>query len=294
MRVQNQKLSEEASYAKELASAAAVELKNLAGEVTKLSLQNAKLEKELMTVRDLANSRVAVQMVNGVNRKYSDARSGRKGRISSRANDLSGAGLDDFDSWSLDADDLRLELQARKQREAALESALSEKEFVEEEFRKKAEEAKKREEALENDLANMWVLVAKLKKEGGIVPESNIDKKFDGAENINGQQNNGHECNFVFKDQHLDLSKPHGEIPKEEPLVVRLKARMQEMKEKELKYLGNGDANSHVCKVCFESPTAAILLPCRHFCLCKSCSLACSECPICRTNITDRLFAFTS
>lgn len=294
LRVQNQKLSEEASYAKELASAAAVELKNLAGEVTKLSLQNAKLEKELMTVRDLANSRVAVQMVNGVNRKYSDGRSGRKGRISSRANDLSGAGLDDFESWSLDADDLRLELQARKQREAALESALSEKEFVEEESRKKAEEAKKREEALENDLANMWVLVAKLKKEGGIVPESNIDKKFDGAENINGQQNNDHECNFLSKEQHLDVSKPHGEIPKEEPLVVRLKARMQEMKEKELKYLGNGDANSHVCKVCFESPTAAILLPCRHFCLCKSCSLACSECPICRTNITDRLFAFTS
>jgi len=27
--------------------------------------------------------------------------------------------------------------------------------------------------------------------------------------------------------------------------------------------------------------------------VCKSCSLACSECPICRTNITDRLFAFT-
>ena len=45
-------------------------------------------------------------------------------------------------------------------------------------------------------------------------------------------------------------------------------ARMQEMKEKELKYLGNGDVNSHICKVCFESPTAAILLPCRHFC-CK-------------------------
>ncbi|MCH92724.1 kinesin-related protein 11-like, partial [Trifolium medium] len=188
LRVQNQKLSEEASYAKELASAAAVELKNLAGEVTKLSLQNAKLEKELMTVRDHANSRAVVQTVNGVNRKYSDARSGRKGRISSRANDFSGAGLDDFESWSLDADDLRLELQARKQREAALEAALSEKEFVEEEFRKKAEEAKKREEALENDLANMWVLVAKLKKEGGTVPESNIDKTIDGAENINDKK----------------------------------------------------------------------------------------------------------
>ncbi|XP_058785654.1 kinesin-like protein KIN-7D, mitochondrial [Vicia villosa] len=294
LRVQNQKLSEEASYAKELASAAAVELKNLAGEVTKLSLQNAKLEKELMTVRDLANSRAAIQTVNGVNRKYSDARSGRKGRISSRVNDISGAGLDDFESWSLDADDLRLELQARKQREAALEAALSEKEFVEEEFRKKTEEAKKREEALENDLANMWVLVAKLKKDGGTVPESNIDKKIDGAQNFNDRKTNDNECNFVSKEQLLDVSKPHGEIPKEEPLVVRLKARMQEMKEKELKHLGNGDANSHICKVCFESPTAAILLPCRHFCLCKSCSLACSECPICRTNITDRLFAFTS
>lgn len=43
---------------------------------------------------------------------------------------------------------------------------------------------------------------------------------------------------------------------------------MQEMKEKELRYLGNGDANSHVCKICFESTTAAMLLPCRHFC-CK-------------------------
>ena len=44
---------------------------------------------------------------------------------------------------------------------------------------------------------------------------------------------------------------------------------MQEMKEKEMKSQANGDANSHICKVCFESPTAAILLPCRHFC-CKS------------------------
>lgn len=223
LRVQNQKLSEEASYAKELASAAAVELKNLAGEVTKLSLQNAKLEKELMTVRELANSRAAIQTVNGVNRKYSDARSGRKGRISSRVNDISGAGLDDFESWNLDADDLRLELQARKQREAALEAALSEKEFVEEEFRRKAEEAKKREEALENDLANMWVLVAKLKKDGGTVPESNIDKKIDGAQNFNDRKANDNECNFVSKEQLLDVSKPHGEIPKEEPLVVRLK-----------------------------------------------------------------------
>uniref|UniRef100_A0A0R0HAG1 Kinesin motor domain-containing protein n=1 Tax=Glycine max TaxID=3847 RepID=A0A0R0HAG1_SOYBN len=296
LHVQNQKLSEEASYAKELASAAAVELKNLAGEVTKLSLQNAKLEKELMAARDQVNTRNGVvQTVNGVNRKYSDARSGRKGRISSRANESLGVGMDEFESWSLDANDLKMELQSRRQREAALEAALAEKEFLEEEYIKKVEEAKKREASLENDLANMWVLVAKLKKEGGAVPESNINiKKVDEEAHTNDLKTNGIESDIVPKEQILDVSIPENEIANEDPLVVRLKARMKEMRDKEFKHLGNGDANSHVCKVCFESSTAAILLPCRHFCLCKSCSLACSECPICRTNISDRLFAFTS
>ncbi|CAK8576602.1 unnamed protein product [Lathyrus sativus] len=296
LHVQNQKLSEEASYAKELASAAAVELKNLAGEVTKLSLQNAKLEKELMAARDLANNRSAVaQTVNGAHRKYHDSRSGRKSRLSSRGNENLGPGRDELESWSLEVDDLKMELQAKKQREVVLEAALAEKEILEEEYRNRVEEAKKRESSLENDLANMWVLVAKLKKEMGAVTESNIDKKSgDGEAHTNDPKAIDIESNIISKEQIFDVSKQDNETPKEEPLVVRLKARMQDMKEKELKHLGNGDANSHVCKVCFESSTAAILLPCRHFCLCKSCSLACSECPICRTSIADRLFAFTS
>ncbi|XP_024455192.2 kinesin-like protein KIN-7D, mitochondrial isoform X2 [Populus trichocarpa] len=298
LRVQNQKLSEEASYAKELASAAAVELKNLAGEVTKLSLQNAKLEKELLAARESVHSRGAgMQSVNGVNRKFNDGiRHGRKGRFSGRGNDFSGMHSDDFESWNLDPDDLKRELQARKQREAALEAALAEKEFIEDEYRKKCEEAKKREGALENDLANMWVLVAKLKREDSAIFGMNADERHsDGIDHTSDPKTNGVEVdrNSILKEREdLDASQVD-ETPKEEPLVVRLKARIQEMKEKELKQLGNGDANSHVCKVCFESPTAAILLPCRHFCLCKSCSLACSECPICRTKIADRLFAFT-
>uniref|UniRef100_A0A803Q9R2 Kinesin-like protein KIN-7D, mitochondrial n=1 Tax=Cannabis sativa TaxID=3483 RepID=A0A803Q9R2_CANSA len=299
LRVQNQKLAEEASYAKELASAAAVELKNLAGEVTKQSLQNAKLEKELLAARELANSRSAVlHNVNGANRKFSDGnRPGRKVRPSGRANDYSSMGGDDFESLILDAEDMKLELQARKQREAALEAALTEKEYIEEEHRKKVEEAKRREEALENDLANMWVLVAKLKKEAAAVHDMNGDERqSDPSETINGGKTNDFDSATVPKEREIVevTIKPADEIPKEEPLVARLKARMQEMKEKELKQMGNGDANSHMCKVCFESPTAAILLPCRHFCLCKSCSLACSECPICRTKISDRLFAFPS
>ncbi|MFS7933292.1 putative plus-end-directed kinesin ATPase transcription factor C2H2 family [Helianthus anomalus] len=275
--VQNQKLSEEASYAKELASAAAVELKNLANEVTKLSLQNVKLEKELAAAR-------------GSNRP----KTGRNGRmIPGRVND------------EFDLEDLKRELQARKQREASLEAALAEKERIENEYRKKAEESKRKEAVLENDLANMWVLVAQLKKE---VKESNINgEEGHGEENENVNElrsDDGDVNNMVVKESDvLDIQEvTHDDakesqvldVPKEEPLVARLKARMQEMKEKELNYNAHIDANSHVCKVCFESPTTTMLLPCRHFSLCKSCSVACSECPICRTKIDDRIFAFTS
>ncbi|CAN1730259.1 Kinesin-like protein KIN-7E, chloroplastic [Linum perenne] len=47
-----QKLAEEASYAKELAAAAAVELRNLAEEVTKLSYQNSQLAAELSDTKE--------------------------------------------------------------------------------------------------------------------------------------------------------------------------------------------------------------------------------------------------
>ncbi|XP_021738693.1 kinesin-like protein KIN-7D, mitochondrial [Chenopodium quinoa] len=292
--VQNQKLSEEASYAKELASAAAVELKNLAAEVTKISLQNAKLEKELQAAREFSHSRGS-QISNGGNRKHGDGmKAGRKGRYPGRGNDVSGGFYDEFDSYNLDLEDLKMELLARKQREAALEAALADKEYVEEECRKKVEEAKRREVALENDLANMWVLVAKLKKEVGAAHESMSDERLDNGDISNGQKAAEVEKNgFIKETQSLEVNKTAQDAPSEEPLVARLKARMQEMKDKE-KHMGNGETNSHLCKVCYESPTAAILLPCRHFCLCKPCSLACSECPICRTNIADRIFAFSS
>lgn len=223
LRVQNQKLAEEASYAKELASAAAVELKNLASEVTKLSLQNAKLDKELAATRDLAQTRNPMNGVN--NRKYNDgARSGRKGRISSGRS--SG---DEFDSWNLDPEDLKMELQARKQREAALESALAEKEFIEDEYRKKAEEAKRREEALENDLANMWVLVAKLKKDNGALSEHN-GTATDPARELEKSQSNAvlkeRQVSSVPRQPEVVVVTKTEETPKEEPLVARLKVNV--------------------------------------------------------------------
>ncbi|KAF8406494.1 hypothetical protein HHK36_008583 [Tetracentron sinense] len=280
LHVQNQKLAEEASYAKELASAAAVELKNLAGEVTKLSLQNARQAKELLAAQDMTYTRGAgMQTSIGANRKYPESKNdsiklGRKGRLSSRANEIPGTVYDGAEFWNLDSDDIKMELQARKQREAALEAALTEKELAEEEYRNKVDEAKKRETALENDLASMWVLVAKLKKEGGAISESNIDERSsDGIDLMSDPKTNDSDSkDAVLKEiQVSDGMKPVQDGPELEPLVVRLKciqARMQEMKEKEFEPLENGDSNSHMCKVCFEAPTAAILLPCRHFC-CK-------------------------
>ena len=120
-----------------------------------------------------------------------------------------------------------MELQARKQREAALESALAEKEFIEGEYRKKAEEAKRREEALENDLANMWVLVAKLKKDNGALSEIN------GADSLRELEKN--QSNVVLKERQVASAPRQPEVvavskteetPKEEPLVARLKVNI--------------------------------------------------------------------
>eukprot|EP00268_Persea_americana_P022805 TRINITY_DN22601_c0_g1_i1.p1 TRINITY_DN22601_c0_g1~~TRINITY_DN22601_c0_g1_i1.p1 ORF type:complete len:1106 (-),score=268.84 TRINITY_DN22601_c0_g1_i1:302-3619(-) len=303
LRSQNQKLAEEASYAKELASAAAVELKNLAGEVTKLSLQNARQAKELSAAQDMVYSRGSnMHPGAGGTRKLSESKVdgvklGRKGRLTTKGNE--NTVHDDVEFWNLDPDDIKMELVARKQREAVLEAALAEKELAEEEYRKKFDEAKKREAALENDLAGMWVLVAKLKKGEGATPEMNADERSShGVDAVGDTKTNTNDNKDVLKETQVsnDMMKPLNDWNQStelEPLVVRLKAKMREMKEKELESLGNGDANSHVCKVCFESPTAAVLLPCRHFCLCKPCSLACSECPLCRTKIADRIIAFT-
>lgn len=234
LRVQSQKLAEEASYAKELASAAAVELKNLAGEVTKLSLQNARQAKELLAAQDMAYSRGSnMHPGAGGIRKHSESKFdgvklGRKGRLTSKGNESTV--YDDVEFWSLDSDDIKMELVARKQREAALEAALAEKELAEEEYRKKFDEAKKREAALENDLAGMWVLVAKLKKGDGATPELNVDERSShGVDAVGDPKTNTIDNKDVLKESHVsdDMAKPlnddWNQSTELEPLVVRLK-----------------------------------------------------------------------
>ncbi|KAH0643318.1 hypothetical protein KY290_034928 [Solanum tuberosum] len=229
LQVQNQKLFEETSYAKELASAAAVELKNLAGEVTNLSIQNTKLEKELLAARQALNSRSTIAQTGNVrHRKHGENLwQGRRSRVSDRESEVPGVVRDGFGTWDLNTKDLKMELQARKQREAVLEAALVEKEILEDEYRKKVEEGKRREAALENDLANMWVLISQLRKKNGDTQDVKTvtERQNVGRGNMNDPEMFDSEYNDPILDdgQTVDHATSVAEILKEAPLVARLK-----------------------------------------------------------------------
>ncbi|KAF7016577.1 hypothetical protein CFC21_030159 [Triticum aestivum] len=136
LEIQSQKLAEESYYAKELAAAAAVELKNLAEEVTRLSYENAKLAADFTAAKELTAS---VTRGNDTKRR-------------------------DQDNGIL-VEEMQKELVASCQREAALEDTLSQKARRENELLKIIDDAKCHEHDLENELENMWALVSKIKKE---------------------------------------------------------------------------------------------------------------------------------
>ncbi|KAH8515877.1 hypothetical protein H0E87_004340 [Populus deltoides] len=154
LEIQSQKLAEEASYAKELAAAAAVELRNLAEEVTKLSYENAKLSGDLAAAKETQCRSNCCQRSISYDFTQSNSIGSLPDRRIRKTED------------SLLVGELQKELNERYQREASLEMTLSERNKVEGELRKQLDEAKHHEEDLENELANMWVLVAKMRKSG--------------------------------------------------------------------------------------------------------------------------------
>ncbi|KAK9108946.1 hypothetical protein Sjap_017006 [Stephania japonica] len=253
LHLEKQKLAEEASYAKELASDAAVELKNLASEITKLSLDNDRLAKELLDSQEMVYSQSVSTKNNG--HKYSGTKCcnsnfERNVQLSSSHCEEISAGPENTDHWNFDSKDILKDLQAGKQRESALEAALTEKELAEEHYRRKFDESKKREADLENDLASMWVLVAKLRKEGASIAEVKVNERSrNGAFLMNDVKPNEDEYQTtVLK----EMQPPEGMWKTNngselEPLVVSLKARIQEMKEKQLESRKE-DVNPHVCK----------------------------------------------
>ena len=146
LELRNQKLAEESSYAKGLASAAAVELKALS-EVAKLMNHNERLAAELAASKNSPTQcRTSGTVQNGRRESH--------GRL--RRNEQGGSNSD-----------IKRELALSKERELSYEGALLEKDQKEAELQRKIEESKQKEAYLENELANMWVLVAKLKKSQG-------------------------------------------------------------------------------------------------------------------------------
>lgn len=165
LELRNQKLAEESTYAKGLASAAAVELKALSEEVAKLMNHNEKLAAELATQKSTSTQRKpSVAMRNG--RRDANLRRNEQNVLSA---------------------DMKRELALSHERELSYEAALVERDQKEAELQRKVEESKQREAYLENELANMWVLIAKLKKSQGVESdpsESTISesRRIDGFE----------------------------------------------------------------------------------------------------------------
>ncbi|XP_010782422.1 E3 ubiquitin-protein ligase LRSAM1-like, partial [Notothenia coriiceps] len=48
------------------------------------------------------------------------------------------------------------------------------------------------------------------------------------------------------------------------------------------------------CVVCMETGSQVIFLPCGHVCCCHGCSGAMQSCPLCRSNISQRVRLYTS
>ncbi|KAK1411901.1 hypothetical protein QVD17_32747 [Tagetes erecta] len=155
LEARNRKLADDSSYAKGLASAAAVELTALSEEIAKLMNHNEKLTAELAAAapKHLSTPRKT---------PTGPAKNGRNAKPKER---------------SPSQMELKRELAASREREMSYEAMISKKDKQEAEIQQRLEESKQREAYLENELANMWVMVAKLKKSQGDETEPSESSK---------------------------------------------------------------------------------------------------------------------
>ncbi|XP_020236509.1 kinesin-like protein KIN-7C, mitochondrial [Cajanus cajan] len=148
LEIQSHKLAEEASYAKELAAAAAVELRNLAEEVTKLTYENAELTGDLAAAK-VASCKSSFSPTSSQNINNSFQRDAQSKKLGNEVR----------------IEELQKDLNARFQKEAALEAALSMKVEIAD-LRRTLDEIKHQKQDLEYELTNMQMLVAKMRKHG--------------------------------------------------------------------------------------------------------------------------------
>ncbi|XP_031131367.1 kinesin-like protein KIN-7C, mitochondrial isoform X1 [Ipomoea triloba] len=259
LEIQCQKLAEEASYAKELAAAAAVELRSLAEEVTKLSYQNAKLTGDLTTGKDACCTHPSCQRFTSFGTKQNN-------NDSSRANAQLRKPQD-----GISMEELEQELNVRYQREASLVAALSERDKIEAELRRRLDEAKRHEADLENELANMWVVVAKTRKSG--TGSHNPLEEYDASKIPQPRSasefslSNGHACSDSIENEiydNADVSKACCHLERQrckelENLVSRLKGDdLGGLDMKELEELQNLHVEA-ITKICYAKCSTDVL-----------------------------------
>jgi centromeric protein E len=205
LQTEGQQLSEEAAFARELASRAVVELKNLADEVTKLSYQNAKLSNDLQTAQDLAFVTAAKLPSKS---KLTASRQCQTDSV--QIDEPITNGHEDSAHWRPQfsnnpfLDDIGRELKSAKENQESLRAALAEKEAKEAELLKQIQDGKQHEAGLENDLAQMWVLVAQLRKEQELLTKASENGTKHDLRSSNGSDHfvNGESKVTKVKDIH--------------------------------------------------------------------------------------------
>jgi centromeric protein E len=139
-----------AAFASKLASTAAVVLKNLADEVTKVSYQNAKLSKDLQTAQDLAFVTAAKLPSKS---KLTASKQCQTNSVQSY--DPITNGHEDIDHWRSQfnknpfLNDMGRELKSAKEIQESLRAALAEKKLKEAELLKQIQDGKQHEADLE-------------------------------------------------------------------------------------------------------------------------------------------------
>lgn len=237
LEIHSKKLAEESSYAKELASAAAIELKNLAEEVTRLSYENAKLNADLTAAKELTPS-------------------------ISRSNIHIDTKRRDHESGIL-VDELQKELVTSCQREAVLEDTLSQKDRRETELLKIIDDAKCREHELENELASMWVLVSKVKKESSQVDAFEFKAKQNGfhpsKSEMQASDNGSWDGLSTFEEARAAYNFERRRCKELESLVCRLKCEnLRGLDVKVLEELQNFHVEA-LSRICQEKMSSQVL-----------------------------------
>nr|AMS24218.1 kinesin 7-Ia protein [Marsilea vestita] len=290
LEARNYELTKDASYANQVATAAALELKNLAEEMETLSKRNTSLATQLSVAEDIGQN----------------------------AFRHTPPGITESN------DGLKQELLESRQREAALEEILVQRDLNEAEILERLEDAKKGQTDLENDLAGMWALIRKLKHETmtsvelqSLQESTHIEIGTENFEDImdlkmledclHEEMHHNAKLETLVSQLRIEDLEDLDAATLEDLSVLHLDAltKLCHAKDKLRTKLGENESqlmtkptsdlrDGQFCKSCFCQPISVVLFPCLHFSLCKLCSSACRECPLCRSLIQDKIITSPS